>query len=446
MSGRSKDSSHTAEGIFQLIERDIARGAYKSDDLLPSIRDLANEIHVSPATVAAAFRKLADRGLTYVVRGVGTKVRQQALLSDALGGRVSIAPAGSVDIASGAPDASLLPNLNTHLHRLDVPTALYNVDLVTSKIKDHAESFMADAIDKRPAHLTIASGALDSISDAASARLRPGDRVIVEDPGFAAASSLLRSHALTLVPVSVDDEGFEVDAFAEAMKQGADAVLYSPRAQNPFGSASTRARAKALRDVIKRHSKDGHPFFVIENDHASLISDDEYNSLTTSTDTWLSTRSLSKSHGPDLRFAFVAGDALTIDRMRRKQALNRGWMPTIMQHLVAALLSDEDVQRSVTVAAERYADRRQRLINALSDLGVTAHGQSGLNVHVPVTDEGTVSNTLLTLGWQTRSGQSYRQHADPFIRLTPAALSDEQIDVLARDVANTLHAGPPVLR
>nr|WP_257995008.1 aminotransferase class I/II-fold pyridoxal phosphate-dependent enzyme [Brevibacterium luteolum] len=432
--------------MFQLIERDITRSAYKPDDLLPSIRDLAKEMNVSPATVAAAFRKLADRGLTYVVRGVGTKVRQQSLLSDALGGSVNVAPVGSIDIASGAPDASLLPNLNTYLHRLDVPTALYNVDLMIAKIRDHAASFMADAIDQRSAHLTIASGALDSISDAASARLRPGDRVIVEDPGFAAASSLLRSHTLTLVPVAVDDEGFEVNAFADAMQQGADAVLYSPRAQNPFGSAITRARAKALRDVIERHVNDEHGFFVIENDHASLISEDEYNSLTPSSDTWLSTRSLSKSHGPDLRFAFVAGDALTIDRIRRNQALNRGWMPTIMQNLVAALLSDEEVQRSVVVAAKHYSNRRQRLIEALADLGVNAHGRSGLNVHVPVTDEGTISTALLTLGWQTRSGQAYRQHADPFIRLTPAALSEEQIDVLARDVAITLHSGPPVVR
>lgn len=446
MINQRDESPHTAEGIFQRIEHDIASGVYKSDSLLPSIRDLASKLQVSPATVAAAFRKLSDRGLTYATRGVGTKVRHEALLSETLGTGPPIASTRGVDVASGAPDPALLPDLLISLRRIQAPKTLYNVELMLPELRELGQELMADTVKHRPTHLSIASGALDSISEAVSARLRPGDRIIVEDPGFAAASSLLRSHALTLVPVPVDDAGFEVEAFAAAVKQGVNAVLYSPRAQNPFGSSLTEKRAHDLSEIISQSNKSDKQIFVIENDHACLISNVNYHSLTPSTDVWLSTRSLSKSLGPDLRFAFVAGDAHIIERIKRRQALNRGWISTILQHLVSDLLTDASVQQRVAQAGPQYEKRRSRLITALGNFDIRAYGRSGLNVFVPVNDEGTVSNALLTLGWQSRSGQAYRHQSGPFIRLTPAALTDDQIDTLAGHVARTLHTSTPVLR
>lgn len=439
-------NTHTAEGIFQRFESEIARGVRRPDELLPSIRELAAEVQVSPATVAAAFRKLADRGLTYVVRGVGTKVRGETLISSALGHEMPPALEGTVNVASGAPDAELLPDPNVYLRRIQVPKTLYDVEPMLPKLRAHANGIMADVLQGRPAHLTVAGGALESISDAVQARLRPGDRVIVEDPGFAAAASLLRSHALTLVPVAVDDEGFELDAFAAAMKRGVSAVLYSPRAQNPYGSTMSANRAAGLRAILRQERDRGRGVFVIENDHASLVTDTEYCSLTEGAEAWVSSRSLSKSHGPDLRFAFVAGDELTIDRLQRRQALNKGWISTIIQHLVVELLSDEEVLRATTRARAEYSRRRSRLVDALGTLGVSAHGRSGLNVLVPVNDEGSVSNSLVAYGWQVRSGQAYRHKSHPFIRLTPAALSDEQIDTLAAHTALSLQRSTVILR
>lgn len=430
------DTAVTAAGIFQEIEQAIIRGDYHPGDVLPSIRELATHRHVSPATVAAAFRRLADRGLTYVERGVGTKVRGETLLSDSLGRAPVPVMNGLVDVASGAPDPALLPDLNFSLHRLTVEKALYSVEPLLPGIRALAPKYMCDVFSSRSEHFTISGGALEGIADAVTARLRPGDRVIVEDPGFAAATSLLRSHALTLVPVPIDDNGFKTDSFAEAVEHGAKAVLYSPRAQNPRGSALTAQRASDLRAILDRASERGKTLFIIENDHASLISDAPYHSLTEASSSWLSTRSLSKSHGPDLRFAFVAGDELTIERTQRHQALNRGWISTILQHLVVDLLSNPDIERLTKHATTEYDRRRLRLVDRLATHGVSSYGRSGLNVLIPVDDEAAISNTLIGYGWQARSGQAYRHKSDPFIRLTPAALSDEQIDALAQSVSD----------
>lgn len=431
MARSQTDAAVTAAGIFQEIEQAIVHGDYQPGDVLPSIRELATRRHVSPATVAAAFRRLAERGLTYVERGVGTKVRAETLLSDSLGRAPVPVMNGVVDVASGAPDPGLLPDLNLSLRRLSVAKALYNVEPLIPGIREQAPKVMADVFNSRPEQFTIAGGALESIADAVTARLRPGDRVIVEDPGFAAATSLLRSHALALAPVPVDDEGFEVNPFADAINHGAKAVLYSPRAQNPRGSALTVERAADLRAVLNEASERGKSPFIIENDHASLVSDVPYLSLTESSSSWLSTRSLSKSHGPDLRFAFVAGDELTIERIQRHQALNRGWISTILQHLVVDLLSNPDVERLTTRATAEYDRRRARLVEALAAQGVKSFGHSGLNVLVPVDDEATISSALMGYGWQPRSGQAYRHTRGPFIRLTPAALTNDQIDALA---------------
>ncbi|SEB74455.1 DNA-binding transcriptional regulator, MocR family, contains an aminotransferase domain [Paramicrobacterium humi] len=439
MSTKRTDGPHTAEGIFQSLEGDILSGKYRPGDLLPSIRELARERDVSPATAAAAFRRLADRGLTHVVRGVGTTVRQESLLVNSPLGAPDQLFNGAIDVASGAPDPAFLPDLNVHLRRISVEKTLYDVDPMLPELRTHALAQLCDVLAGRPENVMITNGALDGIADASEVRLRAGDRIIVEDPGFAAATSLLRSRGLALVPVPVDDEGFESVPFQAAIRHGAAAVIYSPRAQNPRGSALSAERAAELRAALAAARDKGRDVFVIENDHASLVANADYHSLTVDSSSWLSIRSLSKSHGPDLRFAFAAGDELTIERMQRRQSLNRGWISTILQRLVVDLLSDTDVQHLVSDASVEYGKRRARLIEALSGFGIPAFGCSGLNVMVPVDDEASVSSTLIAGGWQARSGQTYRHTSRPFIRLTSAALDYDKIDQLARHVSQALH-------
>lgn len=436
----------TAEGIFQELEGEILRGEYLPNSLLPSIRQLAIDRKVSPATVASAFRKLAERGYTYSERGVGTKVRRDSLISESVGVSSGLTFDGIVDVASGAPDPDFLPDINSRLRQIQIPKALYGVEPVLPELRSLAASFMASAIADRDAHVSIASGALDGLVGAVEARLRPGARIIVEDPGFAATASLLRMRSMTLVPVPVDDFGFEPEPFSKALKNGVDAVLYSPRAQNPRGSTLSEERARALNSELMRSGERGGDVFVIENDHASLVSDVSYCSLTVSTKTWFSARSLSKSHGPDLRFAFVAGDELTIDRFERQHSLTRGWMSTILQHLVVGLLKDQQADELVQRARVEYSRRRQKLMLALAKYDIPSFGRSGLNVLVPVADEAEASNNLIASGWHVRSGQTYRHASGPFIRLTTAALSDSEIETLALHTARALRSSTKVYR
>jgi GntR family transcriptional regulator len=62
--------SQIEEGVRRLV----ASGALAAGGPVPSVRDLARELRVNPATVAKAYQRLTDAGLLTVRRGEGTFV------------------------------------------------------------------------------------------------------------------------------------------------------------------------------------------------------------------------------------------------------------------------------------------------------------------------------------------------------------------------------------
>jgi GntR family transcriptional regulator len=56
------------------VRRLVASGALKPGTAVPSVRDLARELRINPATVAKAYQRLADAGVLEVRRGSGTYV------------------------------------------------------------------------------------------------------------------------------------------------------------------------------------------------------------------------------------------------------------------------------------------------------------------------------------------------------------------------------------
>ena len=69
-----------ARPIWRQIEENVqhlvARGALPSGALVPSVRDLARELQVNPATVSKAYQRLTDAGVLTVRRGEGTFVAE----------------------------------------------------------------------------------------------------------------------------------------------------------------------------------------------------------------------------------------------------------------------------------------------------------------------------------------------------------------------------------
>ncbi len=80
------------------------------------------------------------------------------------------------------------------------------------------------------------------------------------------------------------------------------------------------------------------------------------------------------------------------------------------------------------------------LIEALAERGVHAHGQSGLNVWLPVREEAPVLAALSDAGWLAMAGERFRLRTPPGIRVTVATLEESEAPDLAAVIAGARRA------
>ncbi len=59
------------------VRRMVAAGVLAPGDAVPSVRELARELVINPATVAKAYQRLVDDGVLAVRRGEGTFVAER---------------------------------------------------------------------------------------------------------------------------------------------------------------------------------------------------------------------------------------------------------------------------------------------------------------------------------------------------------------------------------
>ncbi len=426
--GRYVITGRDAASITRSVERGVVSGRLRPGDALPSVRRLAATLGVSPSTVASAYRDLRRRGVLVTHDRARTVVGHRPPLAVRLAPTI---PDGAVDLASGNPDPRLLPDLAPAVAALPATHHQYGDAITVAELTDLATSwFESDGIDATS--LAVVSGGLDGIERVLQVHLRPGDRVAVEDPGYAGCLDLIRTLGFHPVGVEVDDAGMRPDALAAALRRGVEAVLHTPRAQNPTGAALTAERADALGVTLGHYPE----VLLVEDDHAAPISGTDWHGVHRSQHRHAVVRSVAKWLGPGLRLAVVAGDEDTITRVLGRQRLGTGWVPQLLQHLVAEVAGRAAHDGVLSTAVTTYDRRRRGLIDTLAAEGITAHGATGLNVWIPVAEEVPVVQGLAERGWAVQAGEPYRIDSGPAIRVTTAALddaaafTDDLVDVL----------------
>ena len=424
-----------AEAIATDVEEAISAGALPPGAELPAIRELAGRLGVNANTVAAAYRLLRERGAVETAGRRGTRVRDRpATTPRSLRGIV--VPPGVRDLSTGNPDPALLPIGAAQLPRSRRPApVLYGEPAVSPELAERARAALtADGVSAE--HLAVTAGALDGIERVLTAHLRPGDRVAVEDPGWANLLDLLAALGFSVEPVRVDDVGPLAADVARALRRGARAVVVTTRAQNPTGAAVSSARAIELRQLLADHAD----VLLIEDDHCAGIAGAPLHTLAGTTQHWAFVRSAAKAYGPNLRLALLAGDRRTVERVHGRLRLGPGWVSHLLQDLAVSLWRDNAATRLVHKAEAGYTRNRTLLRAALADRGVTSHGRSGLNVWIPVPDETVAITRLLSAGWAAAPGTRFRIGTPPGMRITVANLVAGEIDPLADAVAEAVDA------
>jgi len=428
-------SGDSAASISASIESGVLRGDWIAGAALPAVRVLADQLHVSPATVAKAYQELRQRGVVETEGRRGTRVRSRPPIAGPRAALRLPVPPGLRDLSDGEPDVHWLPRLGPVLRAVaegvDPPQG-YASAVAMPELTDAARlRLAADGVPVERATIAAAAGTLDAVERLLTAHLRPGDAVAVEDPGWANLLDLLAACGLRPVPFAVDDDGPDPVALAEALRAGARAVIITARAQNPTGGALTAERAAEVRGVLAEHPT----VLLVEDDHAAELAEVPLHCLGPVTGSWAFVRSASKPFGPDLRIAVVAGDETTIARVVGRMRIGTGWVSTVLQRTLLRLWQDGEVTALIGEASRAYGRRRRALCAALAERGLTATGKTGINVWVKVSDETRAVGLLRDQGYAVAPGSLFRVSAPPGIRITISSLDEAEIPPLADAVA-----------
>lgn len=429
---QSYTSGETAVKIARDLEQAILKGAIAAGEQLPTVRGLAQALGVSPGTAAAAYRRLKSRGL------VRTDGRRGTVVLGAVESALQVPHSEHLrDLGSGNPDPALLPRLGPFLAQLDPEPRLYGGALRYEPLEELARRELESDGLEVPA-VAVLSGAMSALERALREYAAPGDRVAVEDPGFSGVLELVRRMGLEAVPIPLDQQGLLPEELERALASGLEAVIVTPRAQNPTGAMLSERRSHELRTVLSHHPE----ILLLEDDHAGPIAGAPLRSIADGDrPRYLYVRSVSKWLGPDLRLAVATGSRETLRLLEHRQLADIRWVSHVLQELVFRLWSDRAVRALLRRAERTYGKRRQALLKALSQRQIEASGASGLNVWLPVPDETTAVRALAERGWVVAAGESFRLRAPPAIRVSIASLEVPEADKLGRDIEIVLR--PP---
>lgn len=436
-------TDRSPRGIAGAIARQIRQGTLAPGDRLPTVRDVAAQLGVSPATVSEAWQALRRAGLVVSRGRAGSFVRAapQPWLSPRVQGLVGYVEGLPLDLSRGTPDPALLPALAPAFARVR-PTAdtnVYQEAPVLPELRAELEAtwpFDAEVI-------TVVNGTQDAVARTLEQVVGFGDRVAIESPGFPAFLDMLDVLGAEIVPLELDADGVTVASLGRALKGNPAAVVLQPRAQNPTGVSMTPRRAEDLARALRRARSSA---IVIEDDHSGAISAGPDVSL----GAWLPdqvvhVRGFSKSHGPDLRIAALGGPAEVLDRLVARRMLGAGWTSRMLQTILLDLLVEPRSVEAVDAARRTYAARQAAVCAALSEHGVHLAVPDGINLWLPVVDERAALVQLTTAGIRAAGGEPFLapgSAADDHVRVTTGLVDTAAASHVAAALAAAATAGP----
>ena len=378
--------------IYRQIRRAITDGRLRPGDCLPASRDLARSLQVSRTTVTVAYDRLTGEGFLTSRIGAGTFVssylapaRKESRVAHSEGAlhprplwdsiqlsRAFAKPA-EFDFRTGLPDASLFPHetwrrLLMRELRAQVATAGVYDDSgghrgLREAIARHVG--VARGVHVSAADVTITNGAQQAIDLIARALVAPGDRVAVEDPGYAPPRYLFSSLGARVQGVAVDEEGIVVEAIAP----GTRLVYVTPSHQYPLGVTMSLARRLALLDWAARNNA-----AIIEDDYDSEFRFGErplepLQTLDT-TGCVVYVGSFSKTLLPTLRLGFLITPSCCTTAVHKAKYVTDWHTSTVIQATLARFIDDGGFARHVRKVGRVYAERRALIAKILQrDLG-----------------------------------------------------------------------------
>jgi DNA-binding transcriptional MocR family regulator len=222
-----------------------------------------------------------------------------------------------------------------------------------------AASFTNRGLPTHAEEVLVTNGALQGIWLAASLYVRPGDRVIVEDPTCPMVLSSMRTARARLLPVPVDAHGIDPERVEEAFARASPNLSYvTPAFNNPTGAVMDGPRRQRLGLLARRYQIPLIEDLTVED--IALEGERLPPIATFAPDApVLSVGSLSKLFWAGLRMGWIRGPAPIIARLARLKAA---------QDLGSPLFSQLHATKLLALTEEARAERRDQLVPRLDCL------------------------------------------------------------------------------
>ena len=422
----------SARGIANRITGLIQAGVLPVGMRLPTVRELAFRLGVSPATVSGAWTRLRRQGvvtgrgrLGSWVCGDSTAPRPHRKTSVARSSR------GLLDLAAFTPDPALLPPLQAALTRAAAAEGVngYANLPILPRLQRTVERFWPY---RAPAFLAT-NGGFTALYEILHVLISPGDVVAIEEPAAMRILDIIEYLGGSVVSVACDRDGPVPAALQAALARRPAAFLFQPRTHAVTGVSIPPGRLAALRDVL-----DGASIPIIEDDALGGLSPVAPASLGAAfPDRVVHVFSLSKSISPELRLAVVSGPAAVIEKIHTFRGFSVGWTSHVLQSAASWLLTDPDSCRIVRDARRVYAERRTTLTDHLQARDIRIGPGAGLSLWIPVRSEPAALRVFEERGMVVLPGSKCGQGRVAHVRLAFGRLKDNQVAVAdaVRDAA-----------
>ncbi|OHC45680.1 MAG: GntR family transcriptional regulator [Rhodobacteraceae bacterium GWE1_64_9] len=359
--------------LTRALREAIRAGELPPGTQLPTVRDLAWGLHVTPGTVSRAYQLATQEGLLAATVGRGTFVAARA---PRLGPTQSLFQERDLqsepwlvdlrspqlpDVGQGAAFSQALERIGAGLDAawLDYPSQRGEAPL-----REALCGFLADRLlgPVSADDIALTHGGQNALLLVFLCCLR-GDRpvILTEDlayPGIRHAAKLARAE---MVGVEIDDQGMMPDALEAACRRhSAQILVLTPEAQNPTASRMSAVRRAEIVEIARRYDLQ-----VVEDDCYSIAESNLPSLRALAPERTWYIGSFSKSVSAALRFGYAVcpvgmGEAGRLTAQHGFFALARPVSDLVLDLLESG--AAEDLRRKVQAA---FSERLQAMVNAL---------------------------------------------------------------------------------
>jgi DNA-binding transcriptional MocR family regulator len=374
--------------IVDGLRRMVADGSLRAGAKIPSIRQFAQTHKVSVFTVVEAYDRLVAQGYLVSRPHSGFFVRRRAPAETAPG--PGLAASASFDaqwylrsifenrhlaVKAGCgwlPQSWLFEDgVRRSLRALAaerVELDGYGDPRGHLPLREWIRDALAEhEIALQPEQVLLTHGSSHALDLAIRRLVRPGDAVLVDDPGYSNLLFALRVAGARLVPVPRTPQGYDLAALEEAIGAHHPRVFFTqPRLQSPTTSTATLAQLHRVLQLADRHG-----LTIVENDLYVDLDPDPRPSLAglDQLARVLYVGSYSKTISPNLRVGYVAAHPALVDDLAQLKMISGLTSSAFSERLVLGALMEGRWRKHLKGLRTRLAQAHERCAGMLAGLG-----------------------------------------------------------------------------